>query len=103
MTLLTITTTALWLGLLTAVSPCPLATNLAATACLARRVNSRVKAVLGTVFYALGRVAAYLVIAAILSFGMANAPDLSQALQRYILPFIAGLYLIAIHTLELGR
>lgn len=94
MTVLTITTTALWLGLLTAVSPCPLATNLAATACLARRVNSRVKAVLGTVCYALGRVAAYLIIAAALSFGLASAPDLSQALQRYILPFTGPLLVL---------
>ena len=48
--------TALWLGLLTSISPCPLATNLAATAYLARRVESRRRAVTGAVAYTLGRV-----------------------------------------------
>jgi cytochrome c biogenesis protein CcdA len=91
---LAILTTALWLGLLTAVSPWPLATNLAATACLVRRVDSRFKAVLGTLFYAAGRVAAYLVIATLLAMGLAGAPDLSQGLQRWILPFTGPLLVL---------
>jgi cytochrome c biogenesis protein CcdA len=94
MTLLAIITTASWLGLLTAVSPCPLATNLAATACLARRVDSRFKAVLGTLCYAAGRVAAYLLIALLLSLGLGSAPDLSQGLQRWILPLTGPLLLL---------
>jgi len=94
MTLEAITGTALWLGLLTAVSPCPLATNLAATACLARRVDSRTKAVVGTLSYVAGRVAAYLLIAALLSFGLASAPDLSQGLQRWILPLTGPLLVL---------
>jgi cytochrome c biogenesis protein CcdA len=75
--------TALWLGLLTSVSPCPLATNLAATAYLARRVDSKMRAIFGTLAYTLGRVAAYAIIAALLAAGLASAPGMSQGLQRF--------------------
>lgn len=58
--------TALWLGLLTSISPCPLATNLAATAYLSRRVESRSRAVMGAPACTLGRIAAYAAIAGLL-------------------------------------
>ena len=86
---------ALWLGLLTAVSPCPLATNLAATAYLSRRVESRTRAVTGAVAYTLGRVAAYVVIAAALAYGLASAPALSHGLQRWMTPLLGPLLILA--------
>ncbi len=85
---------ALWLGLLTAVSPCPLATNLAATAYLARRVGSRGRAITGTVAYTLGRVAAYAAIAGLLALGLASAPALSQSLQRWMTPLLGPLLIL---------
>lgn len=85
---------ALWLGLLTAVSPCPLATNLAATAYLARRVDSRGRAITGTVAYTLGRVAAYAAIAGLLALGLASAPALSQGLQRWMTPLLGPLLIL---------
>ncbi len=54
----------LMLGLATAVSPCPRATNLAAAAWLARHAGTRRRALLGAAAYTLGRVAAYGAIAA---------------------------------------
>lgn len=97
-----------WLGLLTAVSPCPLATNLAATAYLARRVESRGRAVAGTLAYTLGRVAAYASIAGLLSLGLASAPALSQGLQRWMTPLLGpfliltGMILTGLLTLRIG-
>lgn len=85
---------ALWLGLLTAVSPCPLATNLAATAYLARRVESRRRAITGTVAYTLGRIAAYVAIAGLLALGMASAPSLSHGLQRWMTPLLGPLLVL---------
>lgn len=38
---------AIWLGLVTSISPCPLATNIAATSFLARRLESQRRGVLG--------------------------------------------------------
>jgi len=85
---------ALWLGLLTAVSPCPLATNLAATAYLSRRVDSHRRAVAGTVAYTLGRVAAYAAIAGLLALGLASAPALSHGLQRWMTPLLGPLLIL---------
>lgn len=86
--------TACWLGLLTAVSPCPLATNLAATACLARRIDSRQRAALGALVYTLGRVSAYAVIALILRYGLFAAPAISQALQRWTTPILGPILIL---------
>ena len=47
------------LGLQTSISPCPLATNLAALAFVARRLDSPRNVLLSGVLYAVGRVAAY--------------------------------------------
>lgn len=79
---------AAWFGLLTSISPCPLATNLAATAYLARRVDSRRRAVMGAVAYTLGRVGAYAAIAGLLALGAASAPAVSQNLQRWMAPLL---------------
>jgi len=84
----------LWLGLLTSVSPCPLATNLAATAYLSRRVDSRKRAIAGTLAYTLGRVAAYVAIAGLLAAGLASAPGISQGLQRWMTPLLGPLLIL---------
>ncbi len=93
--------TAAWLGLLTSISPCPLATNLAASAYLSRRVDSRRRAVMGAVVYTLGRVAAYAVIAGLLALGVASAPAVSQNLQRWMAPLL-GPVLVLTAMLLLG-
>jgi len=85
---------ALWLGLLTSISPCPLATNLAATAYLSRRVDSRKRAIAGALAYTLGRVAAYVAIAGLLAAGLASAPGISQGLQRWMSPLLGPLLIL---------
>jgi cytochrome c biogenesis protein CcdA len=60
---------ALALGLLTAISPCPLATNITATAFIAKTINSRKKVLLSGVLYTLGRMFSYTVISTIIYFG----------------------------------
>ena len=61
--------TALALGLLTAIAPCPLATNITATAYIAKTINSKKKVLLSGVFYTLGRMLSYTTIDAIIYFG----------------------------------
>jgi cytochrome c biogenesis protein CcdA len=85
---------AIWLGLLTSISPCPLASNLAAIAYLSRRVESRGKALAGAAAYTLGRVAAYAAIAALLGLGVVGAPEISQNLQRWIGPLLGPLLIL---------
>ena len=51
--------TAFLLGLLTAVSPCPLATNIAAIGFIGRDIENRHRVFLNGLLYTLGRVIAY--------------------------------------------
>ncbi len=60
---------ALALGLLTAIAPCPLATNITATAYIAKSITNRSQVVLSGLLYTLGRAFSYTVIAAIIYFG----------------------------------
>jgi len=92
---------ALWLGILTSVSPCPLATNIAAVSYLSRRLDSRNLAVAGVAAYTLGRALVYTWIGLILILGLAAAPQLSRVLQSAILPFIGPiLILVALVLLD---
>ncbi|TAK43232.1 MAG: sulfite exporter TauE/SafE family protein [Saprospiraceae bacterium] len=60
---------ALALGLLTAISPCPLATNITATAYIAKGFTEKKKVLLSGLLYTLGRAFSYVAIAMALYFG----------------------------------
>jgi cytochrome c-type biogenesis protein len=77
---------ALWLGLLTAISPCPLATNIAAIGYVARfsQTGGRGRTWLPGVLYSLGRALAYTVIGGIITWGLLSAPSLSSFLQEHM-------------------
>ena len=60
---------ALALGLLTAISPCPLATNITATAYISKKIDSKRKVLLSGILYTLGRMFTYTIIGAIIYFG----------------------------------
>lgn len=57
------------LGLLTAIAPCPLATNVTATAFIAKTISDKRKVLLSGLLYTLGRVFSYTLIGAIIYFG----------------------------------
>jgi cytochrome c-type biogenesis protein len=70
------------LGLLMAISPCPLATNIAAIAYVSQRAAERRHAAITSVLYTLGRMLAYSVIGMlIIKVGM-EIPGLANALQN---------------------
>ncbi len=73
---------ALWLGLLTSISPCPLATNIAAVSFIGKRVGSISGVLLSGVLYTAGRMAAYAVISMIVVTGLLSIPDVAMFLQR---------------------
>lgn len=68
------------LGLLTAIAPCPLATNISATAFIAKTINSRKKVLLSGLLYTLGRMFSYTCIGAIIYFG-ANTFQIAKLFQ----------------------
>ena len=78
------TSTALWLGILTSISPCPLATNIAAVSFLGRRVDAPWKAVLAGLSYTAGRTLAYVGLAIIVIAGLLSIPGVSMFLQRHM-------------------
>lgn len=72
---------AAWLGILTAVSPCPMATNIAAIGFLGRKVGSPRAVLLAGLLYTLGRSLAYLGVGMVAAWGLTSLPALSQFLQ----------------------
>lgn len=83
MTILSATAVAAYLGVLCAISPCPLATNIAAVGFVSRGL-SPVRTLLGGLLYATGRAAVYVLIAVALVSGIVAAPELSHVLQKHM-------------------
>jgi cytochrome c-type biogenesis protein len=87
--------TAVWLGILTSVSPCPLATNIAAVSFISRRITQRNTVFLSGILYTLGRSLTYIVLGVLIVKALVNIPILSDFLQRYINK-ILGIVLILV-------
>ena len=92
------------LGLLTAVSPCPLATNITATAYIAKTINSKYKVLLSGLLYTLGRLFSYTGIAAIIYFGASkfHVAKLFQGNgEKFIGPIMIIIGLIMLNIIKL--
>ena len=83
MTLLVIGS-ALWLGILTAISPCPLATNIAAISFIGRKVGSRRSVLSSGLLYVLGRAVTYVALALFITAGLLATAEVSRFLQKYM-------------------
>jgi cytochrome c-type biogenesis protein len=81
---LAVSATALWMGLLTSVSPCPLAANIAAMSYVSREVGSRQRTLVAGLLYTLGRALAYAALAAILVGGLLSIPEVALFLQAHM-------------------
>ncbi|MDD3716545.1 MAG: aromatic aminobenezylarsenical efflux permease ArsG family transporter [Candidatus Marinimicrobia bacterium] len=76
--------TALWLGLLTAVSPCPLATNIAAISFIARKAGHKPHVLASGLLYALGRTLIYVLLGAGIAAGLLANAEVSRFLQKHM-------------------
>ncbi len=93
---------ALWLDILTSISPCPLATNIAAISYIGRRVDSPASVLKTGLLYALGRVLTYIIIAFILVKSLlASAPIFVNNLQKYMI-LVLGPIMILVGLILLG-
>ena len=86
--------TAVWLGILTSISPCPLASNIAALSYLSKDVRSRRAVLTSGVSYTIGRVMAYAGISAIIVTGLLTVFSLAQFLQTWTNRFIGPLLIL---------
>jgi sulfite exporter TauE/SafE len=73
---------ALILGLMTAISPCPLATNITAVGFIGKDIENRNRIFVNGVFYTLGRAISYTVIPLVIFFG-ADQFKFSGFFQQY--------------------
>lgn len=85
---------AAWLGILTAISPCPLATNIAAISFIGRQMGNRRSILFSGFLYTLGRTAAYLLLGILLSSGILASGELSRFLQKYMNQILGPLLII---------
>ena len=85
--------TALLLGLMTAISPCPLATNISAVGFISRDIENRNRVFINGLLYTLGRAITYTAIALIILLG-ADQLKFSGFFQRYGEKIIGPLLII---------
>jgi len=93
------------LGLMTAISPCPLATNITATAFISKNITSKRKVFLSGVLYSLGRAFSYTTIGLILFFGANKfhiARFFSQNGEKYLGPLLIVIGLILLNVIKLN-
>jgi len=85
---------AFFIGLMTAISPCPLATNITAIAYASKRIDNSKHTIIVGFLYTLGRMLTYVVIAsAIVWFGL-NTQAIALFLQKYGAKLLGPLLLI---------
>ena len=92
---------ALWLGILTSISPCPLATNIAAITYIGKRVDRPGMVLLSGVMYTIGRMVTYIALGVLLVTSVLSIPDVAMFLQRNMNKFL-GPILIIVGILLLG-
>lgn len=92
------------LGLLTAVSPCPLATNITATAYIAKGFTDKRKVLLSGVLYTLGRAFSYTTIGFIIYLGASKfciAKFFQGNGEKYLAPILIIVGLVMLNVIKL--
>ena len=92
------------LGLMTAISPCPLATNITATAYISKNISSKRKVLLSGLLYSLGRGFSYTAIGMALYFGASKfhiARFFNQNGEKFLGPLLILIGLIMLNVIEL--
>ena len=99
---------ALWLGILTSISPCPLATNIAAISYIGRKVGNSRQVFLTGLLYTVGRTLAYLALAIVLVASVLSVPQISLFLQKYMhlvlgpILIVVGMFLLQLIEFNTG-
>jgi len=100
--------TAFLLGVLTSISPCPLATNITAIAYISKEIKTAKHTLLNGIFYTLGRGASYTILATLIYFGL-SAFQISSIFQgwgdKILGPvlIIIGLIMFGIIKINFGK
>lgn len=98
---------AMWLGILTSISPCPLASNIAAVSFLSKKIAHPALVLISGLAYSLGRMVSYAALGWVIIHSLLSVPQAAQFLQKYMgkvlgpILIITGLFLLEIITLRL--
>ena len=99
---------ALYLGVLTSISPCPLATNIAAISYIGRKVENPRLVINAGLLYTLGRCLLYLALATLLTTTALSIPAVSLFLQKHMhlalgpIFLLLGMFLVSLITVTGG-
>ncbi len=86
---------AIWLGVLTSISPCPMVTNIAAIFFIGRHVTNTYQVLLSGLLYTFGRILTYVALGALIVRGILSIPGASNFLQGYMNKIIGPLLILA--------
>ena len=98
---------ALWLGILTSISPCPMATNIAAISYIGKRVDNPKKVLLSGLMYTLGRLLTYVSLGILVVSSLLAIPDVAMFLQKNMnkilgpLLLLVGIFLSGLFSLRI--
>ena len=99
--------TALWLSILTSISPCPLATNIAAVSFLSKKMGHPKAVMLSVISYTIGRMLAYAILGFLIVKSLLSVPVAANFLQKYMnkalgpILIITGLFLLDIFKVNI--
>jgi len=86
---------AFWLGILTSISPCPLASNVAAISFVGRSVGSPRRVLIAGLLYSLGRSLTYVLVAVLVVSSLLSIPSVSMFLQERMNQVLGPLLILA--------
>ncbi len=99
----------LWFGILTSISPCPLATNIAAISFIGKSLTHPKYVFVTGMLYTLGRTLTYTILGILLVTSILSAPAVSEFLQVYMnkilgpVLIITGMFLLELLSINLGN
>jgi len=86
---------AFWLGILTSVSPCPMATNIAAITYIGRRLERPRSVLLSGLLYTLGRLFAYVAVGVLIVASVRSIPEVALFLQKHLNKLLGPTMIVA--------
>ncbi|MCK4607216.1 MAG: sulfite exporter TauE/SafE family protein, partial [candidate division Zixibacteria bacterium] len=98
---------ACWLGILTSISPCPLATNIAAVSYIGRRVDRPLLVLASGIIYTIGRTLTYVGLGMLIVTSILAIPEVAMFLQQYMgkalgpVLIVVGLFLLGLFQFRL--
>ncbi len=93
------------LGIMTSISPCPLATNITATAFISKNISNKKKVFFSGLIYSLGRAFSYTSIGLVLYFGASKfeiARFFNQNGEKFLGPLLVIIGLIMLNVIKLN-